>query len=176
MSRLEDLILLNQSGAIDPASAVQSMWGLQDARKQKRQDRLAAAVEQQSGLLDALVSTAQTAATEGQTFGEVRPLLESIFGAAGQPAPERGLRQIPGIAPLFGQGGYSTVTPDLDPEDESVIAMEVFNAFDPEAQTPLQEIRQRIHTKLASMPNYSSLGPSIDRVIEQAYGRATKGL
>ncbi len=174
MSRLEDLILLNRSGAITPAAAVQTLWEMQDARRARRQEAIAAAQAQQQGLLDALVSTAQTAASEGQTFGEVRPMLESLLAVSGTPNPG-GLRRMPGIDELFGRGGYSAVNPDLDAEDEATVRMLVFNQYSGDDRTPLQTIRQNIHSKLRALPNYASLGPAIDRVIEDAYTQAAKG-
>lgn len=176
-NRLEDLLQLTQARAIQPLDAVQTMWGLQDQRREQRLAKQQAADQARADLLDSLVSTAQTAASEGSTMGEVKPLLDSLAMAAGSPSMPYG--KIPAIDPLF-QGGISTVNPDIDAKDASIITNKVFeNIVDADGVvSPLNVIRDRIHAEIAPAygPEYARLVQSLDAVIEAAYKQATQGM
>ena len=161
------------AGAIPGDEALSSLMELDQARMEAKQARKQAAAEATQGALDSLVSTAQTAATEGTPFSQIKPLLDAIASSGGIQGIN--YRQSPGIAGLY-KGNYSAVNPTLDVEDESDIMNQVFNKVQVNPLgTPLHKVRYEVHQSYAGAPGYERLVPAIDAVIEEAYDRATKG-
>lgn len=170
--RLDDLMTLLQGRAVDPGAAVETMWGLQDERRDRRQARAAA----QQDALAGLFSTASEAAAAGAPLDT----LVAQVGGASALAPIQGA-----LDQLYTPTGYSRLKPTLDAEDAGAISNEVYAILqnrtgptaNPDARTDLGTIRQQILSKLAmTMPpeTHALLIPDIDRVINEAYGRAVR--
>lgn len=171
-SRLDDLMTLLRGRAIEPAAAVNSVWDLQDQRRDNRMARRQAAQEALSGL----TANVTAAAAEGTT-------LDSLVRQYGGPealAPAAGE-----LSQLYTPGGYSMVAPTLDAEDEGAISNMVFGMLanrtapgaNPDARTDLGTIRQNVMTRLArSIPqaDLKHLIPAIDEVVTRSYSSAVR--
>lgn len=168
-SRLDDLMTLLQGRAIDPAAAVNSVWDLQDQRRENRMARKQAAQEALSGL----TSTVSSAAAEGTT-------LESLARQYG--GPEALAPVADTLSQLYTPGGYSMVAPTLDAEDEGAISNMVYGMLanrssNPDARTDLGTIRQQIVARLASsipQADLKHLYPAIDEVVTRSYSSAVR--
>lgn len=172
-SRLNDLMTLLQGRAIDPSQAVQSVWDLEDQRRENRQARAAS----QQDALTSLLSNVRDAAAEGTPLST----LSAQMGGPQALAPAADV-----LGQLYSPQGYSTLKPMLDPEDEGAIEDSVYRMLghrtDPTAshttttpRTDLGTIRNQIIGQLGLAPqDLNALGPAIDEVITRAYSSAVR--
>lgn len=132
-SRLDDLMTLLQGRAIDPSQAVQSVWDLEDQKREARQAQEAAAQQQQADALASLLTNVTSAAGTPTTLeGALR--LTQAQSEIGQGDVQGGLDQLflpttssnypgfPAAPPRYpGNSGQSRLAPSLRPEDEQDI-------------------------------------------------------
>lgn len=166
-SRLDDLMTLLQGRAIDPSQAVQSVWDLEDQRREQHQTRAAA----QQDALSSLVSGVRDAAAAGTPLSS----LSAQMGGPQALAPASDV-----LSQLYSPQGYSMQKPMLDPEDEGAIEDRVYQmlghrAANPDARTDLGTIRNQIVGQLGLSPeDLNALGPAIDEVITRAFSSAVR--
>lgn len=158
------------AGAIPGDEALSSLMELDQARMEAKQARRQAQQEQ----LGSLLSTVQEAAVEGTPLSS----LTRQYG-------KRALAPVAGpLDQLYSPGGYSTITPTLDAEDEGAISNMVYGMLanrtdgsNPDARTDLGTIRQQVMGRLAaSLPHadLKHLIPAIDEVVTRSYSSAVR--
>lgn len=170
--RLNDLMTLLRGRAVDPAAAVETMWGMQDQRRENRMARRQAGSE----ALSALLGTVSEAATAGTSLDDL---------IAQQPDPSALAPAAPMLSRLYSPGGYSKTNPMLDPDDEGAISNMVFDMIEhrrspqagPNARTDLNTIRQQVVSQIESFTpraDMKHLYPAIDEIISRAYSSAIR--
>lgn len=150
LRRLEDLISLNRAGAVEPGAAVETMWTMQDDR---RENRLARRQAQQEAMM-AAQNLAYKTAQEGGSLEDL------ITNPSFSPTPQ--------ALSYFGQGGISALSPTLDEEDAGAIADSVVT----EGGDPNQ-LRAAWSQRLqqAYGPEAIALMPEVDKILSEAFKR-----
>ena len=159
LDKLQDLVTLNRAGAVDPMSAIQQMYALQDQKKANRQARQSAMMEQSQGLYSDLTSMAMGAAEEGSSLDTLAPQLQAAQTFAGVGLPPQMQSQLEaGIESLYLPSGLSRSTPTLDAEDIAAIQSLASSATD--RATALESVKATL---------LQAYGPNtVERLLPQA--------